>query len=228
MMEAYRERTGLRLPGRLPFKALCASAASLLLICGCTAVQPLPAGHDAVWAAALLLNPSSGADPGSGAALECLKSSLLTSYAFVDFKDSRLSDAQVDQDIHWKTIKMPALARMRRAEGKVWDRTHDPATVAAYHLSACMRTFANTTLREDSRWRQCLSRTEPAALISIYRYTGRPLPAAVDEVKARYEGWEPPGAVHSLALRIYLAPTRAADFRIREQLLGHCLAAGNG
>jgi hypothetical protein len=193
-------------------------AAGLAALFGCATPQPPapPPPKGPAWVINVIRN-----SPGTRE-LTCVESSLATSFALVAFRDGHVDDDSVSRDL-LHGVTAPTLLTARTEEGKLWQQTHDPAAVSAYHLRSCLRWEA-IELTESATWQTCLRQTELPALLSLYRHTGRARPAAVAAATSQFANRSAPGAIGVMADRVYAAPAQADDLRIREQVLADCLA----
>lgn len=193
-----------------------ALAAAVVAICGCATREPAPAAKDPAWVADLIRHPSG---PWGS---ECVRSALDTSYALVDFRESRVDDDKVSSALlHGATA--PALHTARSEEAALWRQTHDPAITAAHQLSACMG-WQGVKLIPSPVWQTCLRRTEAVELLWLHRVIGRTRPAAIEADDSQFSGEWSSEAIRAMAARVYAAPTEADDLRIREGVFADCLA----
>jgi hypothetical protein len=160
--------------------------------------------------------------PDTAPERECVRSALQTSYALVSFLDGHVGDDVVGNALtHNATAP---LRQLRVEESNLWPQGHDPAAIAAYHLPRCMA-MTGVELANSPTLQQCLKETEPVALASIFRYTGRTLPDAVAAMTARYTPQVLKADPASIAERVYTLPTESDDLSLREQVFIGCLSA---
>lgn len=175
-----------------------------------------PQARDGVWLARSSTWPDSSPERG------CIKSTLQTSYALVAFVDAQSPDGAIEKAL-LSNVTTPELRQLRQEEMALWRREHDPAGVAARHLSGCLAIVGLPVAVSPvlgKALHACLKQTEPASLLTIYRRGGHPLPMALKVVSVRYS----PGS-EALAQKIYAAPPDSDGLRLREDEFDGCLQA---
>jgi hypothetical protein len=218
-----RPRSATAAAGRLRRWRLPAHLAAGLLVllsAGC-AGQRKPAAPESTertlaWVAA------SAAEPSAVAVRGCLEGALRTSFALVDFRSARWSDAKV-RDALTHEVTLASLRAQRLHEGDLWVQGHDPATVAADDLRWCL-SLDHVRLPDSPPLHSCLRATQAAAALSLARHYGRSQTQALEQLVAAAPAAAATPGLEELADAVYGAPSEAAELQLRVQVFSRCAA----
>jgi hypothetical protein len=126
---------------------------ALALVLGAAPAQAQPVEHDLAW-----LGAEVEAQPGS-LGRECLESAMRSQAALTAFRHGAIPDDEVRSALA-SGVTDPTLMTMRKAEGDLWVRTHDPSVVAADHLTRCLA-LGGVTLKPAVQTKDCLENVAP-------------------------------------------------------------------
>lgn len=191
------------------------------MLAGCAATELKPVqpktltARDIGWVTSLVDRPVNDLDR------QCLRSGLQTAFALLLFKEGGYDDKSIE-DALLNNLPNDRVRGLRKAAAAEWLRTHEPAAAANVYLDRCLFE-QGSDLPETDRWLRCFLSTEPAAMFSLYRQTGRSLTEAVQAVTPFYPISADPGRIAELGHQVFALTGEADDVNLREQIFVQCL-----
>jgi len=152
----------------------------------------------------------------------CIHSTMLTTSGLFFMRLGEATDKQVEISLLRK-VDSKVITRQRRAEVRIWARTHDQAIVGTHHLRWCLKRTGHIAV-SDHQIAHCLRTLEPYVLAVSSRAAKLSRLHAMVRVKTRYPGQFTVPALEQLTQGVYARKDfEEEDVPVLARAFGACL-----